>query len=67
MLQQKTGFFVVGGENYGPAIPILAITGDEPDIVLTRLKDSPIHQAIFKPFFLSVLREALDKLIPTST
>lgn len=49
-----------------PDVPILAITGEEPHSVLELLKESPILHALFKPFQLSALREALDHLFVTN-
>jgi two-component system, NarL family, capsular synthesis sensor histidine kinase RcsC len=48
-----------------PEIPIIAVTGEQPGMVLDQLKDSPIIHAMFKPFDLPMLRETLGNLFET--
>ena len=56
-----------------PNIPIVAIAGENPNNILAKLQDSPISQALFKPFSIVLLKNTLKQvfkqkegLVPTS-
>ena len=44
-----------------PDIPIIAITGEDPNNILARLPGSQIIRALFKPFNMIVLRDTLNE------
>ena len=45
-----------------PGIPIVAITGEKPDSILARLSGSGIDSALFKPFAINILKDAIESL-----
>jgi CheY-like chemotaxis protein len=49
-----------------PAIPIVAVTGENPQDILARLPGSPISYALFKPFSQTGLRDALNEVFERS-
>ncbi|MDX2452368.1 response regulator [Desulfosarcina sp.] len=48
-----------------PEVPIVAFTGDSPDVILPRLPDSEINQALFKPLRIEVLRGEISTILPS--
>ena len=46
-----------------PEIPIIAISGDSPDNILPRLSSSAIDHALFKPFRVDLLKNAMEKYL----
>ena len=46
-----------------PDMPIVALTGEAPDAIIPKLLDSGIHQALFKPLKLEVLRDAVSSIL----
>jgi len=48
-----------------PEVPIVAFTGDSPDVILPRIPDSEINQALFKPIRIEVLGDAISAILPS--
>jgi len=46
-----------------PDMPIFALTGETPDVILPKIAGSGIDHALFKPIKLEVLRDAMSKSI----
>jgi len=46
-----------------PDMPILALTGEAPETILPKLSGSGIDDALFKPFNLAYLRDAMSRLL----
>ena len=46
-----------------PSTVILLMTGDEKEFILSRIKDTGIDQAIFKPFTFREMAEAVQRLL----
>ena len=46
-----------------PEIPIVALTGEAPDVILPRLPDSKINHVLFKPLKLEALRDAMSSVL----
>jgi two-component system, NarL family, capsular synthesis sensor histidine kinase RcsC len=48
-----------------PDIPIIAITGEDPNSILPRLHGSGISHALFKPFKVDLLNDAMESILRT--
>jgi len=46
-----------------PCVPIVALTGESPNVILPRLKGSGIRHALFKPFKIDALGKALSSIL----
>ena len=46
-----------------PDIPIVALTGEAPAVIIPRLPDSKINHALFKPLSLKVLRDEMSRIL----
>ena len=49
-----------------PSMPIIALTGEHPSNILPMMKDSGISQALFKPFNLDHLNDAMALIFRSS-
>lgn len=46
-----------------PRLPIIALTGEDPNSVLPRLADSGIDFALFKPIGVEALRDSIERYV----
>ena len=46
-----------------PGVPVVALTGEAPNVILTKLPGSGIDHALFKPVKLEVLRDAMSGIL----
>jgi len=46
-----------------PGMPIVALTGEAPDVILSQLPGSGIDHALFKPIKLEVLRDEMSSIM----
>ena len=50
-------------KSLNPSIPIVALTGEDPNSILPRLKGSGISHALFKPFKIDLLNDTMTELL----
>lgn len=46
-----------------PEVPVVALTGEAPNVILPKLPGSGIDHALFKPIKLEVLRDAMSSIL----
>ena len=46
-----------------PDVPVVALTGEAPNVILPKLPGSGIDHALFKPIKLEVLRDAMSSIL----
>lgn len=46
-----------------PSLPIIALTGEDPNSIIPRLNGSGISHALFKPFNIDLLNDAVENIL----